>query len=174
MSHEDKHVVRGIFAGIIGGLVASWVMNEFIAGPGMKLQHATQTPFENVEEKHHADDPDSTMKVADAVASVATGGRHLTLEQQKTAGPVVHYAFGATMGALYGGAAELFPGVKSGFGTTFGSALFAGADLVAVPALNLAPPATEEPMPAIGNHYAAHLVYGATTELVRRIVRAML
>lgn len=171
---SEKHIMRGVVAGIAGGLVASWVMNQFIAGPGMKLQRAAQSPFENVEQKEHKDDPDSTMKVADAVASVATGGQHLTLQQQKSAGPLVHYAFGALMGGLYGGAAELVPSVKGGFGTTFGSALFAGADLVAVPALDLAPPATEEPLPAIGNHYAAHLVYGATTELVRRIVRAML
>lgn len=171
---KDTHVLRGVVAGIAGGLVASWVMNEFIAGPGMKLQQATQTPFENVEQKQHAEDPDSTMKVADAVASVATGGMHLTYEQQKKAGPVVHYAFGALMGGLYGGAVELIPSVKSGFGTTYASALFAGADLVAVPALNLAPGADEEPLPSIGNHYAAHLVYGVTTELVRKIVRAML
>ena len=33
---------------------------------------------------------------------------------------------------------------------------------------------TIEDLAGDGNHYAAHLVYGATTELVRRIVRAML
>lgn len=171
---SERHILRGVIAGIAGGLVASWVMNEFIAGPGMKLQHAAQTPFENVEEKQHEGDPDSTMKVADAVASVATGGQHLTLEQQKKAGPAVHYAFGAMMGGLYGGAVELMPSVKAGFGTTFGSALFTGADIIAVPALGLAPPANEEPLPATGNHYAAHLIYGAVTELVRRIVRALI
>lgn len=171
---KDTHVLRGVIAGVVGGLVASYVMNEFIGGPGLKLQQASQTPFENVEQQHHKDDPDATMKTADAVASVVTGGAHLTYDQQKAAGQVVHYAFGAVMGGLYGGAAELMPGVKSGFGTTFASALFAGADLIAVPALNLAPGADEEPLPAIGNHYAAHLVYGATTELVRKIIRAII
>ena len=33
---EDKHFLRGAVAGLLGGLVASWVMNEFMAGPGQK------------------------------------------------------------------------------------------------------------------------------------------
>ena len=43
----SKHPVRGILAGIAGGLVASWVMNEFLAGPGKQLRKAVQTPEEN-------------------------------------------------------------------------------------------------------------------------------
>lgn len=46
------------------------------------------------------------MKAADAVVSISTGGRHLSSEQKGKAGPLVHYAFGALMGALYGTAAE--------------------------------------------------------------------
>jgi uncharacterized membrane protein YagU involved in acid resistance len=52
--------------------------------------------------------------------------------------------------------------------------LFTGADLLAVPAFNLAPPLTEQPASSLAKPFAAHIVYGATTELTRRIVRALL
>ena len=43
-----------------GGLVAAWVMNQFMAGPGQKLQEAVQA--------HELPNPseDATMKAAEA------------------------------------------------------------------------------------------------------------
>ena len=175
-----KHIARGVVAGIAGGLVASWMMNEFIAGPGVSLRHAVQSDAENAAEVQAAeaskDEPkvDATMKVADRIVSAATGGRHLTYEQEQVGGPIVHYTFGALMGGLYGGLAEVTNTVTSGLGTSFGSVLFAGADLIGVPVLNLSELPTQEPASALATPYAAHLVYGVTTELVRRFVRAML
>jgi putative membrane protein len=78
------------------------------------------------------------------------------------------------MGGIYGGLAEYCPPVRSSFGTTIGSALFTGADLIGVPVLNLGPAPTEQPKSALASPVAAHIIYGVTTELVRRIVRAVL
>ncbi|QHN02522.1 DUF1440 domain-containing protein [Granulicella sp. WH15] len=114
------------------------------------------------------------MKAADAIVNTVTGGRHLSLEEKQKDGPIVHYAFGALMGGLYGGLAEYSPLVRSGFGTSFGGVLFTGADLIAVPAFKLSGAPTEFPASAYATPFAAHIVYGATTELVRRIVRAVL
>jgi uncharacterized membrane protein YagU involved in acid resistance len=173
---NDAHLSRGIVAGIVGGLVASWVMNEFMTGPGQKLQQALQTPEENERQAIQNEEPqeDATMKTADAVVSTVTGGEHLSWQQREKAGPVVHYAFGAAMGAIYGGLAEFLPGIRAGCGTTFGTALFAGADLVAVPALKLGPSPDEQAATAQASPLAAHLVYGLTTEIVRRMARAFL
>lgn len=33
---SKKSILRGAVAGIAGGLFAAWVMNEFMAGPGVK------------------------------------------------------------------------------------------------------------------------------------------
>jgi uncharacterized membrane protein YagU involved in acid resistance len=174
----DKHPVRAILAGITGGLVASWVMNEFIAGPGKKLTKAIQTPEQRQQaeqqQAQHADEPDATMKAADAITAAATGGRHLTYEQEQKGGPIVHYAFGALVGGVYGALAEYSPLVRSGFGTNFGTVLFAGADLLAVPTLHLSQPLSEQSTASLATPLAAHLVYGATTELVRRIIRNVL
>jgi putative membrane protein len=175
---NGTHLVRGMLAGIAGGLVASWIMNVFMeqAGPkiidavanlqpeiGQSTQHQDQAPKE-----------DATMKAADAIVSTVTGGRHLSFEEKQKGGPVVHYAFGALMGGLYGGLAEYSPAARAGFGTVFASMLFAGADLVAVPAMNLSGSPADAPVGTLATPFAAHLVYGLTTEGVRRLVRAAL
>ncbi|MFC5864594.1 hypothetical protein ACFPT7_19960 [Acidicapsa dinghuensis] len=177
---EEQNLARGVMAGMIGGLVASWVMNEFMAGPGKKLKAAIQSDEQNwcdevdeVEAQEHPRE-DATMKAADAIVNTATGGRHLSWEGKQKGGPVVHYAFGALMGGVYGGLTECNLAVSAGFGTIFGAALFGGADMVAVPALELAPRDSARISPALVPPLAAHIVYGATTELVRRIVREVL
>lgn len=169
-----KHLVRGVLAGVAGGLAASWLMNEFSGTLGQKLSDAVETPEEKQKIESQSDGEDATMKVADRVAATVTGGQHLTHEQREIGGPIVHYSFGAMMGGLYGALAEYCDATKAGFGTTFGGILFATADLLGVPAMKLGPWPTEAPVSALANPLASHLVYGATTELVRRAVREIL
>lgn len=182
---RERHVLRGIVAGVGAGLAASWVMNRFMSGPGQKLQESLKSDQQKLEEHlEHLDQEarngesepkqDATMKAADALVAAATGGQHLTFEQQEAAGPMVHYGFGALVGGLYGALAEYSSTVRLGMGTGFGAALFAGADLMAVPAFHLGPPVTETEPKELANPLAAHLVYGATTELLRQVIRAIL
>jgi uncharacterized membrane protein YagU involved in acid resistance len=183
---NGTHLVRGVVAGIAGGLVASWVMNVFMEGAGPKITETLEKM--NGQERGRAGDEqqnqpgneqnepkeDATMKAADAIVSTVTGGRHLSFEEKEKGGPVVHYAFGALMGGLYGAVAEYSPAARTGFGIAFGSALFAGADLVAVPALHLSGSSADAPVSTLATPFAAHIVYGAITESVRRLIRAML
>jgi putative membrane protein len=177
---KQKSVLKGVIAGLVGGLAAAWVMNEFIAGPGQTLQQAVQSDEENRRQQGHSAEPeedapkeDATMKAADAIVHTSTG-EHLSRAEKEKAGPVVHYAFGALTGGLYGGLAEYSGMVRSGFGTGFGGALFSTADLLAVPALKLGAWPGEQPASAQASPFAAHVVYGVTTELVRRMVRMLL
>jgi putative membrane protein len=178
----EKHIVRGALAGIAGGLVASWVMNEWITGPGAKLSSTLESESNKREQaaesqrQEASGEPreDATMKAADAIVNTVKGGEHLSLAGKQAGGPVVHYSFGALMGGVYGVLAEYSKTARSGAGMTFGAALFAGADLLAVPALELAPPPTEQSAAQLAAPFTAHLVYGATTELVRRVVRVIL
>jgi uncharacterized membrane protein YagU involved in acid resistance len=173
---NNAHLASGIVAGIAGGLVAAWVMNEFMENVGPSIQKAVQGD-ESAGEHQEPVGPkpdDATMKTADAVVSTVTGGMHLSHEGREKGGPIVHYAFGAIMGAAYGAIAEGIPATTFGFGTAFGAALFAGADLVAVPALNLSGSPSDAPASSLATPFAAHLVYGAATEAVRRLVRALL
>jgi putative membrane protein len=172
---KQKSVLKGVIAGMVGGLAAAWVMNQFMAGPGQTLQQAVQSDEENWRQQAHSPEPkeDATMKAADAIVHTSTG-EHLSRAEEEKAGPVVHYAFGALTGGLYGGLAEYSGMVRSGFGTGFGGALFSTADLLAVPALKLGAWPEEQPASAQASPFAAHVVYGVTTELVRRIVRMLL
>lgn len=175
----NTHLLRGVLAGAGAGLAASWMMNVFMAGPGEKLRQSLQSEEEKQQEQSQQEQSgepsqDATMKVADAVVSTATGGQHLSMEGRQKGGPLVHYAFGALMGGAYGALAEYSETARAGLGTGFGTALFAGADLVAVPALHLSPPLKESPPKTLATPFAAHLVYGVTTELLRRGLRAIL
>src|SRR3954471_2666562 len=80
---NGTHLVRGMAAGIAGGLVASWVMNIFIEGAGPKITHAVesmngekrdQARDEQHDQAAHDQDPkeDATMKAADAIVSTVT------------------------------------------------------------------------------------------------------
>ena len=169
-----KHPVRGVLAGIAGGLVASWAMNVWTAGPGATISKELETPEEQKQLAAQSDGEDATMKTADALVSTLKGGQHLSHQERATGGPIVHYTYGALMGGLYGGLAEYLPVVRSGFGTTYASALFVGGDLVAVPALGLSKPLADYPAASYAGPFTAHLVYGATMELVRRTVRLVL
>src|SRR5271170_7681833 len=116
----------------------------------------------------------AAAQVLDGIVNTATRGQHISCEGKQRGGPVVHYAFGTLMRGLYGGLAEFCPPVRRAFGTTFGSALFAGADLIAAPVFKLGPAPTDQPKTALASPLAAHIVYGVTTELVRRIVRRII
>jgi putative membrane protein len=157
---KQKSLWRGVLAGIAGGLAAAWMMNEFMAGPGQELQQAVQSDEENRRQPAHSDEPkeDATMKAAEDIVHTE-------------AGPIVHYTFGAIAGGLYGGLAEYSSVVTSGFGTSFGGILFSVADFLAVPAVN---PPMDQPASAQASPFAAHFVYGVSTELVRRMLRMLL
>lgn len=171
---NGRRMLRGAMAGIAGGLIASWVMNEFMAGPGKKIQQSLENGNGHSEQKQENVEDDATMKTADAIVEITTGGRHLSREGKKKGGPIVHYGYGALMGGIYGSLAEYWNAPKAGLGSLFGTVLFGAGDLVAVPAFHLGPSPVEQPPSALVNPFLAHLVYGTTAELARRAIRPLL
>ena len=165
-SIRSRSVWRGAAAGVVGGLVASWVMTQFQSAMSKPSQKSQPQPSSESGD-------DATVKTANKISESAAG-HTLTSEEKKVAGPLVHYVFGSAMGAVYGALAEAAPVTTRGWGLPFGTALWFGADEVAVPALKLAKPPAEYPASTHASALAAHLVYGATTEGVRRAVRAIM
>ncbi|HEV2464655.1 MAG TPA: DUF1440 domain-containing protein [Acidobacteriaceae bacterium] len=170
--HRKRSILRGTVAGIAGGLIASWAMNEFMAGPGRKIQQSLSDG--NSGQKPDNVEDDATMKAADSIVDITTGGRHLSQEGKKKAGPIVHYGYGALMGGIYGGLVEYWNAPKAGFGALFGTVLFGAGDLAAVPALHLGASPTEQPPSALVNPFLGHVVYGTAAELSRRAIRPLL
>jgi hypothetical protein len=172
---NDLNLVKGTVAGLIGGLVASWTMNQFQAAwskaaEGFEKPHGAQSmqpsqggePAESTENKEEQDD--ATVKIAKAVSE----------GEEKPAGAAVHYAFGSATGLLYGAAAEIAPQVTSGLGLPFGVAFWMVADEAVVPLLGLSKGSTEYPLSTHVYALTSHMVYGLTAEVTRRAVRNIL
>jgi uncharacterized membrane protein YagU involved in acid resistance len=180
MRAKRPSVLRGIIAGATAGIAATLIMDQFfkLTSTGQKAVEKQiklaqgESPWEIAHEQVQyeqlgAQQEDSTEIVARKIAKAT--GKTLNKEQKKTAGRAVHYTFGTLMGVVYGVSAELIPEATTGAGTAFGTLLYLGADEVAVPALQLSPaqvPATDRLQ-----HWAAHVVYGGSLELVRSLVR---
>lgn len=86
----------------------------------------------------------------------------------------MHYTFGTLMGVVYAVSAELLPEATTGAGTAFGTLLFLAADEVAVPAFQLSPPPTDTAVFDHLQHWAAHVVYGGSLEMVRNLIMRLM
>lgn len=140
-------------------MAASWIMPQF----QIRLAHAL-----GYSSPHQGQEEDATVKTAQKI-SVAALGHQLTAAQKKAAGHLVHYAYGTGIGAVYGGLAHKYEAANSGFGTAFGSAVWAMGEEIAVPMLGLAKKPTEIPVSQQFQSLAAHVVYGVVLEAVRRL-----
>ena len=147
----------GVLAGLVGGLIAAGAMS---------LTHKALAEKKPLAE---AGD-DATVKTADAIMRTVLR-QSLPEKKKPLAGTLVHYAFGGVMGALYGGLAEVVPRAAAGFGLPFGAAVWLGAHVITVPALGLAEPPTRQPLSGEAQELGLHLLYGAVTEFVRRLLR---
>jgi putative membrane protein len=171
------HVVRGMVAGMLAGCAASWAMNQF---QGLRPQNQPHKGDEDgggearekasMQEHHESEEDNATVKTAQMV-SRKVFQHELSEPEKQVAGPAVHYAYGTLIGGLYGGLAELLPGVASGVGLPFGAALWLLGDEIAVPALGLSKGPTEFEPDVHADALAAHFMYGATLDLMRRVLR---
>ena len=178
-------VWKGFAAGVVGGLAASIVMNRFQAllsnmTVGIERGHGAQSlqqgsPDHGVgrmlqESGSDREQDDATMRLANAV-SVGVFNHELTKSEKKRAGTAIHYAYGITMGGIYGAAAEIAPVITTGRGVPYGAMVWLAADEGAVPALGLSKSATEYPLWIHVYALTSHLIYGLTADTILRLVR---
>jgi putative membrane protein len=179
----EASVWKGVVAGLAGGLIASWTMNQFqaawtkLAGNsekphGAQSMQPTQGSTGNQAQDMNEQD-DATVEVAKLV-SEHVFHHELQEHEKKPAGAAVHYAFGTATGGLYGALAEISPAVTTGAGLPFGAVFWLVADEVTVPLLGLSKGPTDYPLSTHVFAFAAHLVYGMTTEFSRRALRQVL
>lgn len=183
MRDANANVWKGLVAGLAGGLVASWTMNQFQAAwtraaAGTEKSHGAQSmqPAEGSsgnETQDAAEQDDATVETA-KVISKGVFGHELKENEKETAGAVVHYAFGTATGGLYGALAEVTPAVTTAGGLPFGAVFWLIADEISVPLLGLSKGPTEYPPSTHAYALASHLVYGVTAELSRRALRQVL
>jgi len=170
----------GAVAGALGGLAGSWAMvrfNHLLAPdtgtsdkPGDAHAHRRVDARPNDTDGSIPDEPGS-IQAAEAIAEPALG-RELTEREKDLGGSLVHYAFGAAAGALYGAAAEIDRSTTRAAGIPYGIAVWLFADEIGMHAAGFASHPADYPASRHAAALASHIVFGLSVETVRRLLRA--
>jgi hypothetical protein len=176
MRRREPDLLKGALAGLIAGAAGTWAMSEYqalwsrVVNGGEPQSAGGRHDARDWQEKN---EDQNANELAAQAAARHTIGRSLSEEELEVGAPVMHYAFGTVMGLFYGMASERAAWATSGAGLGFGSAVWAGADEIAMPAIGWSHP-DQYPLESHMQSFTAHLVYGGVTELVRRGVRRIL
>jgi uncharacterized membrane protein YagU involved in acid resistance len=178
-----RHPGKALVAGVAGGSAGAWAMSLFSAAWEKVLPASAGKPeprkaiIAEARRSHpmHASQQewDSTMMTATALARKALHWPLTSERQQEQAAVALHYATGSAFGAMYGVAREYMPHGGVGSGMAFGAAAFVLAQEIGTPRTGLAPVSAYS-LPMQANSLGEHIAWGATTELLRRVVRRMM
>jgi len=166
--YREWHPFTGLIVGAISGLAGTVIMTQF-QNIWNKISEDMQKPTGEHDAKHEEEQKeDSTMKAAGKISEEI--GRPLSRKERKKVGPWVHYAFGTSVGAVFGVAREMQPGSVRAMnpvfvGAAYGTAVFLAAHEVAVPALKLSSNPLKEPIQDQITEFVSHLIYGIGTTL---------
>ncbi len=170
---RNQDVAIQVIGGLVGGLVAAYAMERFQAALGRVSPDLGGAPGAGGQQYRKPQSEPAPYVAADAVAK-ATTGEPVPPAYKPAAGAAIHYAFGASVGAIYGAAAARTPDIAAWGGVPFGASVWLIADEMGMPTMGLAKPPSEYPLQDHITALASHLVYGATTDCVRRVVVAIL
>jgi len=171
-------MVRGAAVGAVAGLAGSAAMVAFnhLLGAigfadddrGAHHEHRRNEAKPNDTDGTISDEP-ASIKLA-RLAGERVKGSALTERERSVAGSIVHHAFGALAGALYGAASAKAPGLASGAGLPYGLAVWLVADEAALPLLGLAKKPSDYPAKRHTAALGTHLIFGLSVEAVRRMM----
>jgi len=116
-----------------------------------------------------ASDSVATSKVAERIAKPVLH-RPLSEGERHRGGQLVHYTFGALLGAAYGAGARRVPVITSGRGIPFGLAVWVAAAELGLPLMKLALPPQKY---TLGQHCfsaISHAAFGFAAEQTRRAI----
>jgi uncharacterized membrane protein YagU involved in acid resistance len=170
----SEAVWANALAGAVGGLVASFAMNQFQAGISAvsesmaRKERLRKQQQKQPQQNAQSSGEDATVKAAKAIFTTLFH-HELSEDEKKWAGPAVHYGLGTVLGAVYGTLAARMP-VDKGAGASYGSAVWLGADEIAVPLFGLSGPPTATPLSGHMKALASHLVFGYVTHFTRRLI----
>jgi putative membrane protein len=139
-----KSLVKGLIAGMIGGLA------------GVAAKHVAEKIY-----------PPKPKGVPFPPGTLASRENPRVVEK-------VHWLYGASAGALYGGVAEYYPQATSKEGANFGMVLATVTHEGVLPAIGMATSVEKQSTREQTSEMTSHIVYGVVTEVVRSVVRKML
>jgi hypothetical protein len=174
---REIKLLGGLAAGVIGGIVATWVLDKYQEGALEATRRAENAVdadpvLSRQQEDQLRSQQRSHIEAAERIAK-STFGKGLTRKQRRNVAPIVHYAVGALAGGAYGFAVEILPVVRRGYGTGYSNLLFLGGSQAVLPWFNFG---TRQRIPRSSrvNGLSAPLIYGAVLETTRRVLRWLL
>jgi hypothetical protein len=145
-------------AGLLSGAVGSGVQNVFFSLTKKITPRTPQASFRPPEPAQARESETETVarRIVEGLAL-----RRLAPTRKGVAGELVHFAFGAAWGGLYGIALGAYPR-RRGIGAVllFSVFVWAASDNLMLPALRVAGPPQAYPAKSHAYAIAAHLVYG--------------
>jgi uncharacterized protein YcfJ len=168
---RNQDIALNVVGGLIGGLLASYAMEQFQRALGKISPDIGGAPGAGGQQYRKPQSEPATYKAADSLVTATTGHR-LPDEDKPAAASAIHYAFGGAVGAIYGAAAARSDDITAGGGVPFGATVWLIADEMGMPAAGLAKPPSEYPLRDHATSLTSHLIFGATIEAVRRCVVA--
>jgi len=164
---SGARLVRDLLYGAIGGLVGTAVMDQVTTLMYYKLE--SEEGRKREESIGGESMPRAVIRI---VSQALTGARPSDGTVSKLA-PAVHWAYGATWGALYGLAHDRAPALSAAGGAPFGATFWLVGDEGLPTALGFAPPPQAFPVTSHVRGLVAHLVYAAAADGVYRALRRL-
>ena len=168
---------ENLFKGALAGALAAYL--KALAEPPLQTvtediwpPTAAQKEMVGADPTGHLDNMPPAVMVQAAAGELAdtTLSRKQTLALQQ----VIHYALGASLGAVYGALAEIQPGVTRGMGVPAGAVMYLLTHATAVPATGFQRWPWQLPRAAVAWESGSHLVFGAGLETARGPIRKLL
>lgn len=161
-------MLQGALAGAVGGLIGGVAMLAFGSAFDCLFDQASSRRGRPRKFLPTADQElDGTAALA--LAAGRAVGRDLKGKSLVNTARVMHFAFSAGLGAIYGALAELTPATTAGYGTGFAAAEELSGNEWLMPRIGFL--REDYPVHERVHSLASHLLWGVMTERVRRQLR---
>jgi putative membrane protein len=161
-----KAALAGATAAIVGTVMMNYAQRWWTLAMDGRAPASAADEHDARDWQERSEHQNANEVAAQALAT-ATVHRRLTTRELALAARVIHFGFGAAVGALHGIYAQHNPKYRTGI--ALGTALWLTADEIAMPVMGLSRSTLQRPLEMHLQSFAAHLVYGVTTEQVRRL-----
>jgi len=151
MKMGNRRLIKGICAGILGGIAATAV----------KTLWESKYPV-------RSEETDTPPVVLANKIKTSLGEMPVKKEDEAMVSDAIHWTFGTSVGAFYGGLAADTPVVANGLGLPFSLVFYALTHGSTIPMMGLEPYPVEVRIDYAWNEFAGHLLYGVTLDVVRR------
>src|SRR5262245_11192041 len=143
MGSSFKGAIAGAMAGIAGTLAMDYAQRLWTRAADSRVPNSAARKHDARDWQEHSEDQTANELAAQAIAT-RTIHRPFTRPELSVAAAIMHFGFGAAVGALYGAHVDAHPDERHS-GVQLGLALWLSADEIAMPLLRLSRPTTWRP-----------------------------